>query len=110
MRSSVSSRMPPRIARSLRELGLHLATARRKRRLTAAMVADRVGVSASTYHRMEKGDPKVALGAYAMALFVLGFGDVFAHVADPGSDTQGLLLDDEHLPQRVRPKKDPTPL
>jgi DNA-binding XRE family transcriptional regulator len=36
------------------------------------MMAERVGVSKGTYLRVEKGDPTVSLGAYAMALFVLG--------------------------------------
>ena len=66
------------------------------------MMAERVGVGKNTYVRIEKGDPTVALGAYAMTLFVLGFGDVLGDVADMRRDDQGLLLDAERLPKRVR--------
>lgn len=85
--------------------GADLAMARRKRRLTAAMMAERVGVSKSTYARIEKGDPSVAMGAYAMALHVLGLGEGLFDLADPGRDATGLLLDREQVPRRVRSKK-----
>jgi len=71
------------------------------------MMAERVGVAESTYLRAEKGDPKVSLGLYAMALFVLGFGDSFADLIDVRKDERGLLLDVERVPKRVRIKKQP---
>jgi DNA-binding XRE family transcriptional regulator len=110
MRSSVLDVLPPRIRRSLTRFGGDLAIARRKRGLTAAMMAERVGVAKSTYMRVEKGDPTVSFGVYAMALFVLGFGDVFADLADARHDEIGLTLDAERLPKRVRPRKTPTAL
>ena len=78
--------------------------------MTTQMMAERLGVSKSTYGRVEKGDPTVSMGVYAMALFVLGFGEALGDLVDPGRDTQGLLLDAERLPKRVRPKKHPQPL
>ncbi|HEX9877873.1 MAG TPA: helix-turn-helix transcriptional regulator [Gammaproteobacteria bacterium] len=105
MRSAVLDVLPPAVKRSLKQLGVDLATARRKRGLTAAMVAERAGVSKSTYLRVEKGDPTVMLGIYAMVLFVLGFGDAFKDVIDPSRDDTGLMLDEERLPKRVRLKK-----
>jgi hypothetical protein len=50
------------------------------------------------------------MGVYAMALFVLGFGDAIGDIVDPRRDDVGLLLDAERLPKRVRPKKVPTAL
>ncbi len=82
-----------------------LATARRKRGLTISAVAERVGVAKNTYHRMEKGDPTVGFGVYAMALFVLGFGEPLGSIIDASRDDTGLLLDEERLPKRVRMKK-----
>lgn len=105
MRSAVLDVLPSDVKRSLAQLGAGLATARRKRGLTVAAVAERMGVSKSTYLRIEKGDPTVMLGAYAMALFVLGFGRPLGDLADPGRDTTGLMLDEERLPKRVRTKK-----
>lgn len=71
------------------------------------MIAERLGVGTSTYRRVERGDPSVMVGVYAMALFVLGFGEPFGEVIDPGRDEQGLILDQERLPKRVRPKRTP---
>ena len=64
-----------------------------------------MGVSKNTYLRAEKGDPGVGLGVYAMALFVLGFGDPLRNLIDVSRDNVGLLLDEERLPKRVRMKK-----
>jgi len=92
------------------KFGKDLARARRKRHLTSAMMAERIGVAKSTYVRIEKGDPAVAMGAYAMALYVLGFGEALGDLVDARHDEQGLLLDEERLPQRVRVRKSPTSL
>jgi DNA-binding XRE family transcriptional regulator len=108
MRSTVLDVLPPKVRRSLTKFGSDLAMARRKRNLTVAMMAERLGVAKSTYLRVEKGDPTVSLGAYAMALFVLGFGDALGDLVDPRRDDQGLLLDAQRLPQRVRVKREPT--
>ena len=104
MRSSVLDVLPTAVKRSLAKLGADLNTARRKRGLTAAAVAERMGVSKSTYLRVEKGDATVMFGTYAMALFVLGFGDVLRDLIDPSRDDTGLMLDEERLPKRVRMK------
>src|ERR1700730_6800502 len=107
MRSSVLDILPPRVRRSLTRFGADLATARRKRNLTIAMMSERVGVAKSTYMRVERGDPTVSLGVYAMALFALGFGDALGDLVDASRDDQGLLLDQQRLPKRVRVKKEP---
>ena len=109
MRSAFREFMPQRVRRSLIKLGHDLSLARRKRRLTAAMMAERLAVTRATYGRVEKGDPAVAAGIYAMALFVLGLGEPLGGLADPGRDDQGLLLDEERVPRRVRPRKEPVP-
>ena len=110
MRSSVHDVLPPKVRRSLVKFGGDIALARRKRRLTTQMMAERLGVSKSTYLRVEKGDPTVSMGIYGMALFVLGFGEVFGDLIDQRHDDQGLLLDTQRVPKRVRVKKEPTPL
>jgi len=46
---------------------------------------------------------------YAMALFVLGFGDPLGALIDVSRDDAGLLLDEERLPKRVRMKKAQVP-
>jgi hypothetical protein len=74
------------------------------------MMVERMGVATNTYRRVEKGDPTVAMGAYAMALFVLGLGDAVGDLVDPKHDEVGLHLDEMRLPKRVRLKKTPTSL
>jgi DNA-binding XRE family transcriptional regulator len=105
MRSAIHDVLPFPVRRSLGKLGRDLALARRKRHLTTQMMAERLGVAKTTYLRVEKGDPTVSMGIYAMTLFVLGFGDLLADLVDASADTQGLLLDAERVPKRVRPKK-----
>ena len=100
--------LPPVVAKSLLKFGHDLAIARRKRRLTIKMMAERTGVVPNTYSRIERGDPKASLGIYAMALFALGFGGALGEVIDAGKDDVGLLGDEDRLPQRVRIKRTPT--
>lgn len=110
MKSGITDILPPKVRRSLVKLGADIATARKKRNLTVVMVAERLAVAKSTYLRVEKGDPTVSMGVYAMALFVLGFGDALGEIVDPRRDEQGLMLDVERLPKRVRVKKSATVL
>jgi transcriptional regulator with XRE-family HTH domain len=109
MRSAVSDVLPPKVRRALQKLGSDLALARKRRHLTTRLMAERLGVSRSTYLRVERGDPRVSLGAFAMALFVLGFDQALGDIADARHDEQGLLLDAERLPRRVRVKRTPRP-
>jgi DNA-binding XRE family transcriptional regulator len=102
--------LPPGVRRSLAKLGGDIATARRKRGLTIVMMAERIGSSKSTYLKVEKGEPSVSMGLYAMALFALGFGEAIGDIVDPRRDDIGLLLDADRLPRRVRPKRAPTGL
>jgi DNA-binding XRE family transcriptional regulator len=110
MRSSLHDLLPPPTRRALAKLGQDVAIARRKRHFTVAMMGERMGVATNTYRRVEKGDPTVAMGAYAMALFVLGFGSALGELVDPKRDDVGLQLDVARLPKRVRVKQSPTSL
>lgn len=110
MRSAIHDILPTTLRRSLSKFGHDLAVARRKRHLTVGMMAERTGLAKSTYTRIEKGDPAVGMGAYAMALYVLGFSEALSNLMDASRDEEGLLLDEERLPKRVRIKKSPVPL
>jgi hypothetical protein len=109
MRSAVYDVLPMLLRRSLSKFGRDIGVARRKRYLTVAMMSERTGLAKSTYLRVEKGDPSVAMAAYAMVLFVLGFGAAFSQLADVRRDEEGLLLDEERIPKRVRLKKTSRP-
>ncbi len=73
-------------------------------------MAERIGVAAATYLRIERGDPSVSAAAYAMAFFVLGLGTPFGELGEPGDDEQALVLDTERLPSRVRTRTAPVGL
>jgi DNA-binding XRE family transcriptional regulator len=110
MRSTVTDTLPSGVKRALTKLGADIALARKKRSLTTMMMAERIGVAKSTYFKVERGDPTVAMGTYAMTFFVLGLGDVLGEMLDARRDDQGLLLDTERMPQRVRTPKSPRAL
>ena len=74
------------------------------------MMAERIGVHKNTYLKVEKGEPTVAFGIYAMALFVLGLANALTALADPGKDDTGLLLDADRLRKRIRAPKEPKAL
>jgi transcriptional regulator with XRE-family HTH domain len=88
--------------RAVRKLGQDIRDARRRRRIPAALLAERVSISRTTLNKIERGEPGVSLGNYAAVLFSLGLVDRLAEVADVRFDQTGLALMDEQLPQRIR--------
>ncbi len=86
----------PALARQLEFLGLRLRLARERRRLSAGLFAERMGISRETLRRLEKGDPTIAMGAYARALRVLGLERDLDRVA--ADDELGRKLQDAELP------------
>jgi len=94
--------VPIPVARALRKLGHDIRDARRRRRIPVAILAQRASIGRMTLSRIEKGDPRVSVGAYATVLFALGLTDRLADVADPRHDSVGLELEEEHLPERIR--------
>jgi DNA-binding XRE family transcriptional regulator len=99
------SHLPIPVARALRKLGQDLRDARRRRRIPAAVLAERAWISRTTLVKVEKGDPGVSLGTYATVLFVLGLLERLGELADPGKDALGLALEGERLPQRIRRRR-----
>lgn len=68
-------------------------------------MAKKIGVSAPTMVRIERGEPTVAIGAFALSLWALGLLDDLARIADPTSDDRALTHDLLRLPERVRVEK-----
>lgn len=75
----------PSVLRQLQALGERMRLARLRRRISAELFSERMGVSRETLRRLEKGDPTIAMGTYMRALRVLGL----------DSDIDGLARDDE---------------
>ncbi len=89
-RSLAFENMPPVVLAKLRILGDNLAVARKRRRESRAVWAARIGVSEPTLTRMEKGDPSVAFGIYATALWLMGRAAAIADLAAPEHDMGAL--------------------
>jgi transcriptional regulator with XRE-family HTH domain len=94
--------LPSALQRAFAKLGQDLSAARRRRRLTMALAAERALISRATLSRVERGDPSVSMGIYATVLHIYGLGDRVGELADLGSDEIGRALELERLPKRVR--------
>jgi transcriptional regulator with XRE-family HTH domain len=105
-----ASTLPLPVTRVLRSLGRDLATARRKRRISTEDMAQRLFVSRDTLWRLERGDPTVALGTFATALFVLQMHDRLENLAAAREDSLGLALEEQRLPKRIRKSKSVLPV
>lgn len=104
-----TSQPPTAVSHGLRRIGADLATWRRLRRLTAAQVADRAGVSRHTVMRIERG-AGASLESILRVARALGVLDQVTSSLDPYSTDVGRLRSEEALPQRVRhPQEDGTP-
>lgn len=98
----LSSQYPPSAQRALRKLGQDIQVARKKRRMTVDDFAERLGVGRGTVMRLERGEAGISIGTLTMSLLVLGELERIADLMDDARDDAGLLLDREHLPQRIR--------
>ena len=96
----------PGVRHALRKLGRGIRDARR-RRIPAAIAAQRASISRTTLVKIEKGDPGVAIGIYATVLFMLGMAERLGDLAAPKNDPVGLQLEEENLPQRIRVARSP---
>lgn len=97
--------MPIPLKQALRKLGQDIRDSRRRRRPPGALLAERTSMCRVTLGKIEKGDPAVSHGNYAMTLFVLSLLSLhgrLADLADVRADATGLALYKENLPQRIR--------
>lgn len=61
----------PTTKRNLEIVGEQIRLARRRRKLSLNLVAQRASLSRQTVSKIEKGDPSVSMGAYANVLHAL---------------------------------------
>lgn len=97
--------VPLPVQRALRKLGQDIKNARLRRRIPAALLAERASISRTTLTKVEKGGPGVSIGNVGTVLFSLGMIDRLSDLADLRSDEQGLALEAEQLPMRIRPRR-----
>jgi transcriptional regulator with XRE-family HTH domain len=90
------------VKRALGKLGDDIRSARLRRRIPTALMAERASITRTTLGKVERGDPGVSLGTYGTILFILGLTPRLADLADVRADDVGLQLDEERLPKRIR--------
>jgi len=85
----------PKDRQIMEQLGEQIRLARKRRKLTTLMVADRAYINRSTLQEIEKGSPSVSMGAYFNTLKVLGLSNDFLKLA--ADDELGRKLQDLKL-------------
>jgi DNA-binding XRE family transcriptional regulator len=101
----VPSTAPTAVHQSLVKLGADLNASRRRWRLPLSEVAASAGTSRQTISRIEKGDPRVAMGTWASVLLTLRLLDRLTDLAAPATRLHAAMMAIEHLPTRVRISK-----
>lgn len=85
----------PKYQQVLEQLGENIKLARKRRKLTAIQVAERADIARTTLYQIEKGNARVAIGAYFNVFRVLGLQDDFQKLAS--DDIFGRKLQDLDL-------------
>lgn len=85
----------PKAVEAARRMGENLRLARRRRKITAKMMAERANLSLVTLRAIERGSASVAMSHYLSVIFCLGFLDDIAEVA--ANDVLGRELQDAAL-------------
>lgn len=67
-----SPEIGPTAQKALRRLGERLRARRKELKLSAVVTAEASGMSRVTLHRIERGEPSVAMGAYLSVVDALG--------------------------------------
>ena len=91
----------PEVRQKLVHMGEYIRIARKRRRLTMAEVAERLGVGYQTIFRMEHGDPSVAVSVYMSALWLFGLDQAVVEAIHPDNDESGKALERARMPKRV---------
>ena len=92
-----------KVDRSLKKIGLSLQNARKRRKITTALMAERLGISRGTLVKLEKGHPGISIETFLAALMMLDKLDEVVALLE--NDPLGIALMDKSLPKRVRIKK-----
>ncbi len=85
----------PKHLKILGVLGENIKLARKRRKLTTIEVSERAGIDRTTLYQIEKGNPRVSMGAYFNVLRVFSLQDDFLKLA--ADDKQGRDIRDLEL-------------
>ncbi|MDE0026168.1 MAG: hypothetical protein OXP69_17305 [Spirochaetaceae bacterium] len=96
---------PAAVEEALQRLGRNIRTARLRRRLPQAALAERMGVSRFVVADVERGKPTTGVAAYVGALWALGLLGGLSEVAEPDRDEEGKALERARGPKRARSRR-----
>jgi hypothetical protein len=94
--------LPGSVMVSLELLGEHLRLGRKRRKESLRSWAMRMNVSVPTLTAMEKGDPRVGMGVYATALWLMGRDEALRDLAAPENDAQALAKEMQIIQNKGR--------
>jgi transcriptional regulator with XRE-family HTH domain len=103
--SKIAKSPPASVENLLARLGRNIRTARLRRRLSMAELAERIGISRYVVADIEKGKPTTAIAAYLGALWALGLLRDMHEVADPDLDEEGKILERARSPKTAPKRK-----
>ena len=92
----------PVLEDELRVIGERIRAHRRQQKVSATVAAEAAGLSRVTFHRIERGEPSVTMGAYLSAIDAVG---LRLEVRSANARTAGDAA--AELPERVRLSDDP---
>ena len=85
----------PKAQKALKTMGENLRLARKRRKITSKMMAERANMSLMTLRSLERGEAQVSMANYMSVIACLGFQDDIAQVA--ANDILGHDLQDAAL-------------
>ena len=85
----------PKAQKALKTMGENLRLARKRRKITSKMMAERANMSLMTLRSLERGEAQVSMANYMAVIACLGFQDDIAQVA--ANDILGRDLQDAAL-------------
>jgi transcriptional regulator with XRE-family HTH domain len=100
-RNTLITAPPYPVDQALRRLGSNLRTARLRRNLTIAAVAQKIGTGPKPVSDAEKGKASTSAAVYMALLWAYDLLTPMEAIAAPASDREGLAL----APQRERARK-----
>jgi transcriptional regulator with XRE-family HTH domain len=101
-RNSLLAAPPHNVEAALKRLGANLRTARTRRNLTVAEVAQKIGTGPRAVMDAEKGQPSSSIAIYAALLWAYDLIGQLDEVADPLKDERGQALALAHERKRAR--------
>lgn len=90
--NTLTTTPPHSVEQALTRLGANLRTARLRRNLTIAEVAEKIGTGPRPVSDAEKGKATTAAAVYVALLWAYDLLDPLGDVADPAMDEEGLAL------------------